>query len=234
MNAQVNGDYIISIKPYIESGTELGYVITFFRGGPVVIYHGKNGENGMPGVDGEDGKDGADASIPIIGVKKDSDGIYYWTIDGEWLCGENGEKIKAVGTDGNDGADGQPGENGIDGTDGFTPVIGVKKDSDGVYYWTLNGEWLQGEDGEKIKAVGTDGISESGDAACYFSDVEQTDDGYVIFTLANGTILKVPTSEAVYSHTVFSIIFENTDFVIGDIEELSIPFTLAGALGRLK
>jgi hypothetical protein len=25
---------------------------------------------------------------PIIGVKKDTDGIYYWTLDGEWLTDE--------------------------------------------------------------------------------------------------------------------------------------------------
>lgn len=235
LKTQVNGDYIISTKPYLENGKEVGYIITFFRGGPIVIYHGmdgKNGADGTPGTDGingEDGKDGENGTAPIIGVKKDTDGVYYWTVNGEWLLGENGEKIKAVGTDGNDGIDGTPGEDGVDGS---SPVVGVKKDSDGIYYWTINGEWLLGENGEKIKAVGVDGVSSGlGDAACYFSNVEETDEGYVVFTLANGTQIKVPTWELFYSQNTFSIVFENTDFIIGEVEEINIPFTLIGTIG---
>ena len=232
LKTQVNGDYIISTKPYLENGKEVGYIITFFRGGPIVIYHGKAGLNGENGAPGEDGKDGVNGTAPIIGVKMDADGVYYWTINGEWLFGENGEKIKAVGTDGSDGLDGAPGEDGQDGIDGSAPVVGVKKDSDGIYYWTINGEWLLGENGEKIKAVGIDGVSGGlGDAACYFSNVEETDEGYVLFTLANGTQIKVPTWELFHSQNSFSIVFENTDFILGDIGEINIPFTLIGAIG---
>lgn len=265
LKSQVNGDYIVSIKPYLENGKEVGYVITFYRRGSIVIYHGKNGadgEIGMPGVpgedgedgedgkdgengkdgedgkDGKDGKDGEDGLTPIIGVKKDSDGIYYWTVNGEWLLGENGEKIKAIGSDGASGDDGKPGEDGkdgIDGEDGATPVIGVKKDSDGIYYWTVNGEWLLGENGEKIKAVGQSG--ESGgleNASCIFSNVEETDEGYVNFTLADGTLIQVPTWEFLYSHNSFSITFSQTDFVVGDIQELDIPFELTGTIGTTE
>ena len=232
LKTQVNGDYIISTKPYLENGKEVGYIITFFRGGPIVIYHGKAGLNGENGAPGEDGKDGVNGTAPIIGVKMDADGVYYWTINGEWLFGENGEKIKAVGTDGSDGLDGAPGEDGQDGIDGSAPVVGVKKDSDGIYYWTINGEWLLGENGEKIKAIGIDGVSGGlGDAACYFSNVEETDEGYVLFTLANGTQIKVPTWELFHSQNPFSIVFENTDFILGDIGEINIPFTLIGAIG---
>ena len=210
----------------------MGYIITFFRGGPIVIYHGKDGLNGENGAPGEDGKDGVNGTAPIIGVKMDADGVYYWTINGEWLLGENGEKIKAVGTDGSDGLDGAPGEDGQDGIDGSAPVVGVKKDSDGIYHWTINGEWLLGENGEKIKAVGIDGVSGGqGDAECYFSNVEETDEGYVVFTLANGTQIKVPTWELFYSQNTFSIVFENTDFIIGEVEEINIPFTLIGTIG---
>lgn len=232
LKTQVNGDYIISTKPYLENGKDVGYIITFFRGGPIVIYHGKDGLNGENGAPGEDGKDGVNGTAPIIGVKMDADGVYYWTINGEWLLGENGEKIKAVGTDGSDGLDGAPGEDGQDGIDGSAPVVGVKKDSDGIYYWTINGEWLLGENGEKIKAVGIDGVSGGlGDAACYFSNVEETDEGYVLFTLANGTQIKVPTWELFHSQNTFSIVFENTDFILGEVEEINIPFTLIGAIG---
>ncbi len=43
------------------------------------------------------------------------------------------------------------------GTDGNTPVIGVKKDTDGNYYWTLNGEWLTDGSGNKIRTTGDQG-----------------------------------------------------------------------------
>lgn len=55
----------------------MGYIITFFRGGPIVIYYGKDGLNGENVAPGEDGQDGVDGSAPVVGVKKDSDGIYY-------------------------------------------------------------------------------------------------------------------------------------------------------------
>lgn len=61
------------------------------------------------------------------------------------------------GKDGQDGADGIGGVNGTDGIDGVTPIIGVSKGSDGVYYWTLDGKWLLDSGGNKIKAIGTDG-----------------------------------------------------------------------------
>lgn len=48
------------------------------------------------------------------------------------------------------------------GTDGNTPVIGVKKDTDGNYYWTLNGEWLTDGSGNKIRTTGDQG--EQGEA----------------------------------------------------------------------
>ena len=43
--------------------------------------------------------------------------------------------------------------------DSASPEIGVKKDSDGTYYWTLNGEWLLDSNGAKINASAADGIT---------------------------------------------------------------------------
>jgi hypothetical protein len=63
-----------------------GYIIHFSDGSTATIKNGKNSED-----------------APIIGVKKDTDGIYYWTLDGEWLTDEKGNKVKAQGTDGKDG-----------------------------------------------------------------------------------------------------------------------------------
>ena len=57
-----------------------GYIIHFSDGSTATIKNGKNSED-----------------APIIGVKKDTDGIYYWTLDGEWLTDEKGNKVKAQG-----------------------------------------------------------------------------------------------------------------------------------------
>lgn len=132
-------DYISSITPIMEGDAVIGYTINFVKSGAVTIYHGEDGENGR---DGQNGKDGADGNDGVDGK------------DGQ--DGQNG--IDGVdGKDGADGKDGQDGKDGVDGADGHSPVIGVKKDSDGYYYWTIDGDWLLDENGDKIKAVGTDG-----------------------------------------------------------------------------
>jgi outer membrane murein-binding lipoprotein Lpp len=81
-------DYIVSVTPNYEGSKETGYIITFGSGKSITIYHGS------------DGKDGEDGATPVIGVRQDTDGVYYWTIDGEWLLDDSGHKVKAVGKDG--------------------------------------------------------------------------------------------------------------------------------------
>ena len=84
VNALQQNDFITAVVPVTQGGKVIGYTITFSRSGAITIYHGTDGKNG------ENGKDG---STPQIGVKKDSDGIYYWTLNGEWLLDANGNKI---------------------------------------------------------------------------------------------------------------------------------------------
>ena len=144
VTALQNNDYVTGVTPITENGKIIGYTITFAKAESITIYHGK---------DGQDGTDGKDGYTPVIGVKQDTDGIYYWTLDGEWLLDDAGNKIKAQGVDGKDGQDGedgkdgQDGEDGSDGTDGKDGVDG----EDGA-----DGE--NGKDGEDGKD-GTDGIN---------------------------------------------------------------------------
>ena len=136
VGALQNNDYIQSITPLMENGKEVGYTITFTKSGAVIIYHGKDGANGNDGQNGTNGVDGKDGHTPQIGVKQDTDGIYYWTVDGEWLLDDNGNKIKAVGTDGKDGQDGangNDGQNGTNGTDGITPKLKIENG-----YWYVS------------------------------------------------------------------------------------------------
>ncbi|MGM9736859.1 MAG: PL29 family lyase N-terminal domain-containing protein [Candidatus Cryptobacteroides sp.] len=58
----------------------------------------------------------------------------------------------AVITNGKDGSDGK---DGADGKDGVTPSIGVAEEG-GVYYWTVNGEFLL-NNGQKVPVTGQNG-----------------------------------------------------------------------------
>lgn len=107
-------DYIVDV---VEN--EDGYTINFAKGDSITI---KNGKDGADGNDGANGADGADGQTPVIGVTEE-DGVYYWTVNGEWLTDANGNKIKAVGSDGANGADGNDGANG---NDGVTPQLKIE------------------------------------------------------------------------------------------------------------
>lgn len=118
ISALQNNDYITSVSPVTQDGKEVGYTISFAKSAAITIYHGKDGSNGLNGSNGKDGY------TPVIGVRKDSDGIYYWTLDGSWMLDTAGNKIKAEGTDGKNGADGKDGKDGADGKDGKDGVDG--------------------------------------------------------------------------------------------------------------
>ena len=84
LTALEQNDYVTDIVKVMEDGVEVGYSITFAKGGTVTIYHGS---------------DGADGAAPKVSIRKAQDGEYYWTADGEWMTDENGEMIPAVVAD---------------------------------------------------------------------------------------------------------------------------------------
>ncbi|MBQ9463456.1 MAG: Ig-like domain-containing protein [Bacteroidales bacterium] len=77
-------------KVFVNSVTKLddGYIINFSDGKTATIQNGK------------DGQKGADGNTPVIGVNKDTDGIWYWTIDGKWLTAPDGNKLPVSRSDG--------------------------------------------------------------------------------------------------------------------------------------
>ena len=140
-------DYVTNVSEVRSNGEVIGYTISFAYSDTITIYHGQDGKDGVNGADGKDGY------TPQIGVMKDTDGIYYWTLDGVWLLDANGNKIKAVGTDGADGKDGQDGANGTDGKDGQDGTNGSdgKDGQDGT-------DGKDGADGQNGKD-GADGVT---------------------------------------------------------------------------
>ncbi len=117
-----NNDYVTAVTPLMEQGKQVGYTLTFAKSAPVQIRDGKNGKDGVDGKNGVNGKDG---HTPVISIKADSDGIYYWTIDGNWLLNAEGQKVKAEGKDGVDGKPGADGKDGVDGKPGADGKDGV-------------------------------------------------------------------------------------------------------------
>lgn len=184
VSALQDNDYITGITPVMKDGKEIGYTITFSKHNPITIYNGKDGANG---------------DTPVVGVKKDSDGIYYWTIDGEFIV-VDGQKIKAEGTD---------------GSDGIIPKLEIRDD----YWWVSynNGEtWTQ-----LGKATGEDGAD---------SDIIKVtqDENNVYFELIDGTIITIPKSQqfiytltAIYKTTLpnqtIKLTYDNETYPIAGI-----------------
>ncbi len=232
VNALNNGYVVTSVTPFVSNNEELGYIITFSNNTSIIIYHGKNGTNGTNGSDGadgtngKDGTDGADGQTPIIGVKLDTDGVYYWTLNGDWLLDENGNKVKAQGNDGKDGADGTNGQDGVDGVngtngqngqDGITPQLKIE---DGFWYVsTDNGAtWTQ-----LGKATGDKG--EQGDSM--LQSITQ-DDENVYFTLADGTIITIAKQTGGSSGTLTVSFSQQKDIEINLGGTVTIDYTITG------
>ena len=86
VDALNNQDEIVSVEK-LPAGN--GYTITFRKSGTITVY------NGEKGLDGKNGTDGTDGKSPVISIRQDTDGKYYWTLDGEWLL-VNNQKVPAT------------------------------------------------------------------------------------------------------------------------------------------
>ena len=197
-----------------------GYIIYFSDGSTATI---------------KNGKDSGDA--PVIGVKQDTDGCYYWTLDGEWLTDEKGNKVKAQGTDGKDGIDGEDGNDGVDGEDGVDGTNG-KDGKDGItpQLKIENGRWMLSMDngktwtdiGQATGADGTDGEDgvdgKDGTNGIFKSVTEDNDNVY--FTLEDDSVITIPKSD----NSKFAIVFDTTDIaILNGGESKTIFYTITDA-----
>ena len=200
-----------------------GYIIHFSDGSTATIKNGKDS-----------------GTIPVIGVRKDTDGCYYWTLDGEWLTDEKGNKVKAQGTDGkdgvdgedgNDGADGEDGTDGTNGKDGITPQLKIENgrwmlSMDDGKTWTDIGQ-ATGADG-KDGADGTDGedgVDGKDGTNGIFKSVKEDDDN-VYFTLEDDSVITIPKSD----NSKFAIAFDTTDIaILNGGESKTIAYTITEA-----
>ena len=231
VDAIQNNDYVTSVTPVTENGKVIGYSIAFSKSGSIVIYHGQDGKDGDKGDKGdqgdkgEDGAPGANGGTPNIGVKRDTDGVYYWTLDGEWLLDDSGNKIPASGPKGDSGDKGSDGNNG---NDGITPKLKIENNYWYVSYddgetWTELGK-ATGEDGEDGKN-GQDG-------SCFFKSIDISHSEFIIFTLTNGEQIIIPTSQGVSKEGLEDVYASTYGVIPGTVDMAKMNILLTEAKGK--
>lgn len=156
-----------------------GFTITFSDGQTAEI---KNGEGGGKGDKGDKG------DAPVIGVKAE-DGVFYWTVDGEWLVDASGNKV---------------------GVSGGVPTLKIENE-----HWFVSYDGTNWQDLGKVDVTGGS------------SDLSITeDDNFVYFAFkSTGETIKISKTSR------FTIDIEGTDFILLDGKTVEIPYSLFGADG---
>ena len=183
------GGYVESIQ---ELADKSGFTITFTGGKTVTLYHGAKGDKGdqgdpgTPGTnghDGQNGQNGQDGKTPSL--KMDTDGVFYWTINGEFIM-VDGKKVPAT----------------------VTPVFSIN--SNGDLIMTIGGKetnlgHVQGDSGA------------TGDSL--FEKIEPGDEA-VVFTLKGGDTFSIPIAKA------FKLVIENPEMEVTAGQKVEIPYTV--------
>lgn len=180
--------YITAVEELKEGGETVGYSITFNDGRTITIRNGANG----------------DGSSPQISVREDADGIWYWTLNGDWLLDNDGNRVPASGKD------------GTNGQDGITPLLKIEND-----YWYIS--YDKGTTWTKL-----DKASGVGDS--FFQTIDLSNPNYVVFTMADGSKFQVPR----YKPVSIGFNIQGGKTTIGAGETISIEYTLENATDGTK
>ena len=187
VNSMKQGDYIVDVAPLTEGDVEVGYKITFNERGTINIYHGKDGASF--------------GDVPEFGVKQDTDGVYYWTVNGEWVLDDKGNKLPVSASA---------------GAAGVTPKLKVENEK-----WYVS--YDEGKTWEEVGSAVT-----AGAGSCIFKDVKLTEDALTL-TMADGNVIVVPIGEK------FRIVlgeFDAESIQYG--KEVVVPYTIEGAKGEVS
>ena len=145
-------------------GSDGQYYLTFNTGKTIVLRQGK---------DGKDGKDGQEIDF-LIDVKQGEDEIYYWTINGQWLLDEDGNRVPASAQDGKDGKDGKT----MSETGAIAPRTRIN---------TLNRHWEISTDGGKTWSdTGIVADGKDGEDDLFKSVIPSADGKSITFIFRNG------------------------------------------------
>lgn len=178
-----SGSYITSVDPVNESGRQTAYKVNFLNGNCFQL---------ILGVDGLDGY------TPSFSVKRDSDGHYYWTLDGDWIKGSDGQHLRV---------------DGLEQSDVIVPMIKME-----------NGYWKISTDNGKSWS----NLAAEKDIFYFqvISDVDTSSDTHVTFTLSDGIKLEVPR----YIPISLSLGDVSEERVVAPGEVLTIPYKVEGTV----
>ena len=181
---EVKAGGIISSLSFLTDGQDTtGYVLAFQDGRTITIHEGRDGYS------------------PELGVRADEDGVWCWTLDGEWLKDGEGNRIPAAA------------RNGVDGVDGVTPRFKIIDD-----YWYLSMDG--GENWTRLdKAKGED-------APSVFKEVDTRFDDHVVFVLMDGSTIEIP----LYQPVALTLGLPEEGNGLGPGETLAIPYEISGSI----
>ena len=175
------GGYVKSFTEFTEDG-RTGYELTFNNGKTVRLLNGVTG------------KDGKDAEVPQLGTRQDNDGVWYWTLDGEWLKDGSGQKIRAADKDG---------------------IVPVFKIDEGKIFISLD----NGKTWDEVCTVhDTEGLN-----IVSYTDISSYNDR-IILTLADGSKVEVPR----YQPILVSLSLSGEEHGISAGETIPIGYSLTG------
>ncbi len=138
--------YVSKVK---QKEDQSGYIIEFTDNTSVTI------SNGVDGID-----------APSVSVRKDEDGIFYWTIGGEWLLVDD-QKVQA------------------EGMNAIAPQVRI---NESTKMWELSTD--NGASWTSLNVVAVGEAGKNGDT--FFKSVDTSDANNVTFTLADGTTFTLP------------------------------------------
>ncbi|MBQ2374343.1 MAG: hypothetical protein II299_04470 [Alistipes sp.] len=182
VTALQNDNYVTDVTSITKNGEVVGYTISFTNCSPISIYYKASTEENW--------------FIPILGVKQDTDGIYYLTINGDWLLDGNGNQIQ------------------VQSSNNTSPKLKV---DDGGWYISFDNGYSWVHLGEVV------GESDFAGKAM-FKNINLTNSDYVIITLADGSELSLPRYKNI------SISFDVEDGVACmPLKSIKVGYTVNGA-----
>lgn len=177
-----NRDFVTSVNPLQSAdGKITGYVITFVNQPTITIWLPEEKQEVTPP---------SEVHVPVISVKMDQDGQYYWTCDGEFIKDASGNKIPT-------------------GADGMTPKLKVE---DQKWYVSYNG----GSTWEYLADVPEQEIN-----GYVFSSVDTSDPTKVVITLADGQKITLPTAY----ESLISVSVESPDVAHNPGDVIIVSYT---------
>lgn len=179
-SALEDNDYVTGVGQFAD-GT--GYVINFVKSGAITIKNGVKGETGATGIPG---------NTPNIGVKEDS-GVYYWTLDGDYIKDGNGNPLRVTGEQG------KPGDAGAKGDDAVAPQVRISTDNNEWEISTDNGDnWTS----TGVKAAGKDGMNGTNGTSCSIK-VDDSGDPIIVTITNTDAEGKIPIRKSHFPFTEF-------------------------------